>query len=51
MDSTYTQPLVEMGISLTELAVKGTTTAVTNKIKAIKDEKNTENFVTLTMKL
>lgn len=51
MDSTYTQPLVEMGISLAELAIKGTTTAVTNKIKAIKDEKNTENFVTLTMKL
>lgn len=24
MDSTYTQPLVEMGVSLTELAVKGT---------------------------
>lgn len=44
MDSTYTQPLVEMGISLTELAIKGTTTAVTNKIKAIKDEKNTEKL-------
>lgn len=24
MDSTYTQPLVEMGVSLTELAVKET---------------------------
>ena len=43
MDATcITQPLVEMGVSLTELAIKGTATAVTNKIKAIKDEKNTE---------
>lgn len=44
MDSTYTQPLVEMGISLTELAIKGTATAVTNKIKAVKYEKNTEKL-------
>ena len=44
MDSTYAQPLVEMGISLTELAVKGTATAVTNKIKAIKEEKNAEKL-------
>ena len=44
MDSTYTQPLVEMGVSLTELAIKGTATAVTNKIKAIKDEKNAEKL-------
>lgn len=44
MDSIYTQPLVEMGVSLTELAIKGTTTAVTNKIKAIKDEKNVEKL-------
>ena len=36
MDSMYAQPLVEMGVSLTELAIKGTATAVTNKIKAIK---------------
>ena len=43
MDSMYAQPLVEMGVSLTELAIKGTATAVTNKIKAIKDEKNAEN--------
>ena len=42
MDPTYTQPLVEMGVSLTELAIKGTATAVTNKIKAVKDEKNAE---------
>ena len=44
MDSTYTQPLVEMGVSLTELAIKGTATAVTNKIKAIKEEKNAEKL-------
>lgn len=44
MDPTYVQPLVEMGVSLTELAVKGTATAVTNKIKSVKDEKNTEKL-------
>lgn len=42
MDSIYAQPLVEMGVSLTELAIKGT--AVTNKIKAVKDEKNIEKI-------
>ena len=44
MDPVYVQPLVEMGISLTELAVKGTTTAVTNKIRTIKNEKNAEKL-------
>lgn len=44
MDSIYAQPLVEMGVSLTELAIKGTATAVTNKIKAVKDEKNIEKI-------
>ena len=44
MDSIYAQPLVEMGVSLTELAIKGTATAVTNKIKAVKDEKNSEKI-------
>ena len=44
MDSMHTQPLVEIGVSLTELAIKGTTTAVTNKIKAVKDEKNAEKL-------
>ena len=44
MDFTYTQPLVEMGVSLTELAIKGTATAVTNKIKAVKEEKNAEKL-------
>ena len=32
-------PLVEMGAALTELAIKGTATAVANKVKSIKDEK------------
>ena len=44
MNTAYTQPLVEMGVSLTELAIKGTATAVANKIKAIKDEKNSEKL-------
>ena len=39
MDSTYTVALVELGASLTTLAVKGTASAVNTKIKAIKDEK------------
>ena len=33
-------PLVEMGAALTELAIKGTATAVANKVKSIKDEKD-----------
>ncbi|GEM_PF-3420977 len=40
----YAQPLVEMGVSFTELAIKATATAVTNKIKAVKDEKNIEKI-------
>lgn len=44
MESIYAQPLVEMGVSLTELAIKGTATAVTNKIKSVKDEKNVERL-------
>lgn len=44
MDTSYAQPLVEMGISLTELAIKGTATAVTNKIESVKDEKNVEKL-------
>ena len=33
-------PLVEMGAALTELAIKGTATAVANKVKSVKDEKD-----------
>lgn len=38
------QQLVEMGVSLTELALKGTASAVTKKIKAVKDLKDTEKL-------
>lgn len=31
MESAYTQPIIEMGISLAELAVKGTASAVNKK--------------------
>ena len=44
MESTYSQPLIEMGVSLTELAIKGTATAINNKIKTVKDEKNAEKL-------
>ncbi len=40
----YTQPLVEISVSLAELAIKGTATAVTNKIRAIRDEKNVDKL-------
>lgn len=44
MDAMYTQPLVEMGVSLTELALKGTATAVVNKVKTVKEEKSAEKL-------
>lgn len=44
MTTDYTQSLANMGISLAELAIKGTATAVTNKIRAIKDEKNSDSL-------
>lgn len=40
----YKQPLVEISVSLAELAIKGTATAVTNKIRAIRDEKNADKL-------
>lgn len=40
----YTQSLVEISVSLAELAIKGTATAVTNKIRAIRDESNVDNI-------
>lgn len=43
MNEVYTTELIGLGVSLTELAVKGTATAISSKIKAIKDEKNVEN--------
>ena len=42
MDNMYTEALVEMGISLGQLAAKGTASAVSKKIRAIKNEKDTE---------
>lgn len=40
MDALYATELVGLGSSLTELAIKGTATAITSKIRAIKDEKS-----------
>lgn len=44
MDEMYATELLGLGTSLTELAVKGTVTAVSNKIKAIKEEKNVKKI-------
>ncbi|GBF35013.1 hypothetical protein DCCM_4134 [Desulfocucumis palustris] len=44
MDVNYTTTLIEMGKSLTTLAVKGTVSAVNTKVKAIKEEKNAEKI-------
>lgn len=46
MSDIYTTELLGLGVSLTELAVKGTATAISSKIKAIKDEKNVDNVRT-----
>lgn len=40
----YTTELLGLGTALTELAVKGTATAVSSKIKAIKEEKSAEKI-------
>lgn len=42
MDANYTAALIEMGKSLTTLALKGTGSAINAKVKAIKEEKNVE---------
>lgn len=44
MDTIYTTELVALGSALAELAVKGTATAVSTKIKAIREEKNTDKL-------
>lgn len=44
MDTIYTTELVSLGGSLVELALKGTATAISNKIKILKDEKNSEKL-------
>lgn len=43
MDEMTTKLLTEMGVNLTTLALKGTTTAVQNKIKAIKTQKDLDS--------
>lgn len=44
MNDIYTTELLGLGSTLTELAVKGTATAVSSKLKAIKEEKNVERI-------
>ena len=44
MDTLYMNELIKLGTSLTQLAVKGTVTAITTKVKAIKEEQNVENI-------
>lgn len=44
MEENYVQPLVDMGIKLTELAVKGTASAIDKKIRAAKDIKDAEKL-------
>ena len=39
MNEVYTTELIGLGASLMELAVKGTATAISSKIMAIKNEK------------
>lgn len=46
MDEVYTQPLIDMSMALAELAVKGTASAVSKKIRAIKDVKDAEKLRT-----
>lgn len=44
MTDVYTTELVALGTNLAQMAVKGTVTAVSAKIRAIKDEKNAEKI-------
>lgn len=46
MADVYTQPLIDMGITLAELAVKGTASAVNKKIRAAKEIKDAEKLRT-----
>ena len=46
MDQAYVQMMTEMGVSLTELVAKGTASAVTKKVRAIKDVKDAERIRT-----
>lgn len=44
MNEIYTTELLSLGTALTELAVKGTVTAVSSKIRAIKEEKSIDKI-------
>lgn len=44
VNEVYTNELLGLGTALTELAVKGTATVVSSKIRAIKEEKNVEKI-------
>lgn len=44
MEPIITEQLLQMGASLSELAVKGTATKITNKIKVLKEEKSAEKI-------
>lgn len=46
MDLAGMDPIVEMGVSLTELAVKGTASVINKKIRAVKDVKDAEKLRT-----
>ena len=49
MDEAISKEVLGLGVTLTELAVKGTATAISNKVKAIKDEHNAEKIRALKM--
>ena len=44
MEDVYSTELVSLGVTLTELALKGTASAVSNKIKSIKEEHNADKL-------
>lgn len=44
MEEIYSNVVTEIGVSLTELAVKGTASAVNKKIRAVKDVKDAEKL-------
>lgn len=44
MNELYTSELLGLGTALTELAVKGTVTAISAKVKTLKEEKNIDNI-------
>lgn len=46
MDLAGMDPIIEMGVSLTELAIKGTASIINKKIRAVKDEKDVEKIRT-----